>query len=131
MNPKKIFLFTFQVPAFESNGTFLNETDSIAHFVANDTLQGGNGNRAAVLEYNSFTELEIIPSACTWVFPTLGLTNYNKQETEKAMAHIKKCMTVLDNHFLGNTFAVGERITLADITMCTALVMCYVQVNDL
>lgn len=120
-----------QVPAYESNGVFLNESDAIAQYISNDALLGGNdaASRAAVQEYISFTESEIVPSACTWVFPTLGFTQYNKQETEKAMDHLRKCFAKLNNDLLTKTFLVGERITLADITLSTALVMLYVQVR--
>lgn len=121
-----------RVPAFESNGFYLSESDAIAQYVSNDALLGGsdNASRASVREYISFAENEIVPSACTWVYPTLGLRQYNKQETDKAMAHLKNCLNKLNNDLLTKTFLVGERITLADITLCTSLVMLYVQVMD-
>jgi len=121
-----------RVPAFESNGLCLNESDAIAQYVSNEALLGGsdNANRASVREYISFAENEIVPSACAWVYPTLGLRQYNKQETDKAMTHLKACLTKLNNDLLTRTFLVGERITLADITLCTSLVMLYVQVLD-
>ena len=110
---------------------FLNESDAISQYVSNDALLGGTdaASRAAVQEYMSFTESEIVPSACTWVFPTLGLTQYNKQETENSMSHLRNCFAKLNNDLLTKTFLVGERITLADITLATALVMLYVQVR--
>merc|ERR1712079_563536 len=43
---------------------------------------------------------------------------------------IKKCMTVLNNAFLTRTFLVGERVTLADIAVCSNLVMLYQQVME-
>jgi len=121
-----------KVPAFESNDVYLNESDAIAQYVSNDALLGGNcaANQAAVREYISFTENEIVPSACTWVFPTLGLKQYNKQDTDNAITHLKKCFTKLNNDLLTRTFLVGERVTLADITLCTSLAMLYVQVLD-
>merc|ERR1711973_39895 len=119
-------------PAFESNGLCLNESDAITQYVSNEALLGGsdNASRASVREYISFAENEIVPSACAWVYPTLGLRQYNKQETDRAMTHLKSCLTKLNNDLLTKTFLVGERITLADITLCTSLVMLYVQVMD-
>ncbi|XP_066932429.1 elongation factor 1-gamma-like isoform X2 [Clytia hemisphaerica] len=121
-----------RVPAYESNGLCLSESDAIAQYVSNDALLGGkdSANQASVREYISFAENEIVPSACAWVYPTLGLRQYNKQETDNAMAHLKKCLTKLNNDLLTRTFLVGERVTLADITLCTSLVMLYVQVMD-
>jgi len=121
-----------KVPAFESNNTYLNESDAIAQYVSNEALLGGSNaaDQAAVREYASFSENEIVPSACTWVFPTLGFKQYNKQDTDDAMNHLKKCLEKLNNDLLTKTFLVGERVTLADITLCTSLVMLYVQVLD-
>lgn len=121
-----------KVPAFEASDRCLNESNAIALYLSNEALAGGNNssNRAAVTEYISFSDNEILPSACTWVYPTLGFKQYNKQDTEKAQDHIKKCLTKLNNDLKTKTFLVGERITLADITLCTSLVMLYVQVMD-
>merc|ERR1712176_349906 len=121
-----------KVPAFESNGTYLSESDAIAQFVSNEALLGGGcrSAQAAVREYISFTENEILPSACTWVYPTLGFKQYNKQDTEKSQQHIKACLDKLNKDLLTKTFLVGERITLADITLCTTLVMLYIQVLE-
>jgi len=121
-----------KVPAFESNDACFNESNAIAQYVSNETLLGGSNSadRAAVTEYISFSENEILPSACTWVYPTLGFKQYNKQDTDKAQQHLKKCLSKLNDDLLTKTFLVGERVTLADITLCTSLAMLYVQVLD-
>jgi len=119
------------VPAFESNGIYLNESDAIAQYVSNEALLGGsNIDKALVREYISFSENQVVPSACTWVFPTLGFKQYNKQDTEAAINQLKVCLLKLNKDLLTKTFLVGERVTLADITLCTSLVMLYVQVLD-
>merc|ERR1712212_965174 len=121
-----------KVPAFEdSNGVCLSETNAIAHFVANETLRGTNPiDQALVMQYLEFADNEGLPSACTWVYPTLGFKQYNKQDTEKAQAHLKKCMTMLNGFLETRTFLVGERITLADIAMSCNMLMLYAQVLD-
>merc|ERR1712168_1528347 len=130
-----IFLKKFplgKVPAFEgSDGTCLSESNAIAYYVADETLRGTNPiDKALVLQYVEFAENEILPSACTWVYPTLGFKQYNKQETDKAQAHLKKCMTMLNGFLETRTFLVGERITLADIAMACNMLMLYAQVLD-
>ena len=58
--------------------------------MSNETLRGTNlVDEALVLQYLEFAETEILPSACTWVYPTLGFKQYNKQDTDKAQEHIK------------------------------------------
>jgi len=121
-----------KVPAFEdSNGACLSESNAIAFYVANQTLRGANPlDQALVLQYLEFAENEILPSACTWVYPTLGFKQYNKQETEKAQTHLKKCLALLNGFLETRTFLVGERITLADITLACNMMMLYAQVMD-
>jgi len=120
------------VPAFEdSQGVCLHETNAIAYYVSNDTLRGNNPvDKALVLQYLEFADKEVLPSACTWVYPTLGFKNYNKQETEKAQAHIKKCLNLLNGFLESRTFLVGERVTLADIVLTCNMMMLYAQVLD-
>jgi len=121
-----------KVPAFEdSTGVCLSEANAIAHYVSNETLRGTNPvDQALVLQYLEFAENEILPSACTWVYPTLGFKQYNKQDTEKAQAHLKKCLAMLNGFLETRTFLVGERITLADIALSCNMLMLYAQVMD-
>ena len=45
------------------------------------------------------------------------------------MEDVKKALTVLNNALLTKTFLVGERVTLADISVGCNLVMLYKQVG--
>ena len=45
------------------------------------------------------------------------------------MTHIKKCMELLNNLLLSRTFLVGERVTLADISLCCNMLTLYIQVR--
>ncbi|KAK3093934.1 hypothetical protein FSP39_021959 [Pinctada imbricata] len=121
-----------KVPAFESkNGDCVFESNAIAQFVGNAQLQGTNQKDAAlVTQWINFGDNEVLPAACTWVFPCLGVTQYNKQETEKAKEQVKKAMTVLNNYLSTRTFLVGERISQADISVCCNLLMLYQNVMD-
>jgi len=121
-----------KVPAFkDSNGVCLSEPNAICHYVSNEALKGTNPvDQALVLQYLEFADTEILPSACTWVYPTLGFKQYNKQDTEKAQTHLKKCLALLDGLLESRTFLVGERISLADIGLCCNMLMLYAQVMD-
>lgn len=50
-----------------------------------------------------------------WFRPLLGRDPYNKKNVETAQEKSNKALQVLEDHFLINTYLVGERITLADI----------------
>jgi len=64
------------------------------------------------------------------VYPTLGFKQYNKQDTDKAISHIKKCLALLNSNLSTRTFLVGERVSLADIAVCCNIKMLYAQVLD-
>jgi elongation factor 1-gamma len=134
-NKSDAFLKKFplgKVPAFEGkDGTVLFKSNAIAYYLANDTLRGTSHlDSALVQQWIEFADNDILPAYCTWLFPCLGILQYNKQNTEKAKEDIKTAIGVLNSHLLSRTYLVGERITLADITVACYLVGLYRMVLD-
>ncbi len=134
-NKSKEFLSKFplgKVPAFEaSNGICLTESNAIAYFVANEQLRGNDvPAQSRVQMYINFADNEILPAACNWVFPTLGIMQYNKSNTEQAKEEVKKALTYLNDALKTQTFLVRERISLADITVACNLLLLYKNVLD-
>ncbi|XP_053575934.1 elongation factor 1-gamma [Bombina bombina] len=121
-----------KVPAFEGDDGFcLFESNAIAHYVANEELRGTSRvHQAQIIQWVSFSDSHIVPPASAWVFPTLGIMQYNKQATEQAKEEVKLLLGSLDEHLKTRTFLVGERITLADITVSCSLLWLYKQVLD-
>lgn len=116
-----------KVPAFESkDGDCIFESNAIAHFVGNSQLQGSTPKDAAYIQqWINFADNEILPASCTWVFPCLGITQYNKQETDRAKEQLKTALSVLNQYLETRTFLVGERISQADITVVCDLLLAY------
>ncbi|XP_069116628.1 elongation factor 1-gamma-like [Argopecten irradians] len=134
-NTTKEFLEKFplgKVPAFESNnGDCVFESNAIAQYVGNAQLQGSNPrDQAMIQQWINFGDNEVYPASCTWVFPTMGITPFNKQESEKAKEQMKKSMTVLNNYLRTRTYLVGERISQADISLSCNLMLAYQNVMD-
>lgn len=134
-NTSAAFLKKFpngKVPAFEGKDGFcLSESNAIAYYVSNSALHGEDAKSAALVQqWINFSDNEILPAACTWVFPCLGIIQFNKQDTERAKEQIKKVLKVLDGHLLTKTFMVGERVTLADISIVCNLQSLYEQVLE-
>jgi len=121
-----------KVPAFEGkDGIKLFESNAIAYYVANEELRGKTQTDAVLVQqWVEFADNEILPAALTWVFPCLGIMQYNKQNTERAKEDIKLALGVLNQHLLTRTYLVGERITLADITVASNLLSLYQLVLD-
>uniref|UniRef100_G3Q0K3 Eukaryotic translation elongation factor 1 gamma n=1 Tax=Gasterosteus aculeatus aculeatus TaxID=481459 RepID=G3Q0K3_GASAC len=121
-----------KVPAYQGDDGFcLFESNAIAHFLSNEALRGASPQAAAqVLQWVSFADSEIIPPASAWVFPTLGIMQFNKQATEQAKEDVKRAFTVLNQHLNTRTFLVGERVSLADITVACSMLWLYKQVLE-
>lgn len=121
-----------KVPAFETvDGKTITESNAIAYYVANTQLRGASDlDVALVLQYVNFADAEVLPSVCTWTFPTLGIMQPNQQAVKQAQDAVKKCLEVLDASLATKTFLVGERVTLADITLVCNLLLLYKQVME-
>uniref|UniRef100_W5NB74 Eukaryotic translation elongation factor 1 gamma n=1 Tax=Lepisosteus oculatus TaxID=7918 RepID=W5NB74_LEPOC len=121
-----------KVPVFEGEDGFqINEGTAIAHYVSPESLRGSClQDSALVQQWVNFANSEIVPSVATWVYPTLGAADYNKQATERAREHLQGVLSVLEEHLKTHTFLVGERVTLADISVVCALLLAYTQVLD-
>ncbi|KAJ1066298.1 hypothetical protein K5549_021350, partial [Capra hircus] len=121
-----------KVPAFEGDDGFcVFESNAIAYYVSNEELRGSTPEAAAqVVQWVSFADSDIVPPASTWVFPTLGIMHHNKQATENAKEEVRRILGLLDAHLKTRTFLVGERVTLADITVVCTLLWLYKQVLE-
>merc|ERR1719309_505361 len=87
-------------------------------------------DQAQVVAWMNFADNEILPASCTWVFPCLGIMQFNKGNTERAKEDVQKALGALDAHLLTCTYLVGERISLADISVCCTLLHLYQYVLD-
>ncbi|XP_076037336.1 elongation factor 1-gamma [Oratosquilla oratoria] len=121
-----------KVPAFEtSDGELIFESNAIAWAVSNEQLRGKNViDQAKIAQWMSFADNEILPASCTWVFPCLGIMQMNKDNTERAKEDVRKALAVLNSHLLTRTYLVGERISLADVSVCCTLLHLYQYVLD-
>ncbi|KAG9304153.1 hypothetical protein G9A89_019715 [Geosiphon pyriformis] len=125
-----------KVPAFESaDGLILNESGAIAYYVASHkegtSLLGNNKKETSqVLHYVLFAETEILPHVNAWVYPILKITPYMRPAHNQAVENLKKSLNVLEKILLKKTYLVGERITLADISVATALYQGFKHVLD-
>jgi elongation factor 1-gamma len=121
------------VPAFEgSDGVLLTESNAIAYYLGNEELRGGAdaAARAQVVQWMSMADNDILPAACTWVFPTLGIMQFNKNGTDRAKEDVTQALKTLNDHLLTRTYLVGERVTLADIAVACTLISLFKQVLD-
>jgi len=141
-NKGKDFLAKFpvgKVPALETPEGTIFESNAIARHVArlavaanpHAKLFGSSQlENAHVDQWIDFASSEIELPTAAWLFPILQIVPFHKEATEKAKGDIKKAMTILNTHLNTRTFLVGERISLADISVAMTLYRLYQLVMD-
>lgn len=126
----------------------LFESNAIAYYVSNDQLRGKSVlEQSQVIQWLSFSDNEVVPAVSSWVFPVVGVVNFNKQvswfyyqnfivtfycyfqSVERGKEDTKKLLSLLNDYLQTRTYLVGERITLADIVLSTSLLPLYQYVN--
>ncbi|XP_008064282.2 elongation factor 1-gamma-like [Carlito syrichta] len=121
-----------KVPAFEGDDGFcVFESNAIAYYVSNEELHGSTPEAVAqVVQWVSFPDSDIVSPASTWVFPTFPSPTQKKKKKENAKEEVRQILGLLDAHLKTRTFLVGERVTLADITVVYTLLWLYKQVLE-
>ncbi|KAK4887031.1 hypothetical protein RN001_003302 [Aquatica leii] len=121
-----------KVPAFESSdGKCLQDGNAIAYYVSNDQLRGKNEfEKAQIMQWICFAESDILPASCAWVFPILGIVQYDKKSFDRSKEDTKANLTILNAYLLTRTYLVGERISLADISVACNLLHLYTHVLE-
>ncbi|XP_050538354.1 elongation factor 1-gamma [Daktulosphaira vitifoliae] len=134
-NKQNDFLKKFplgKVPAFESSKKeYLTESNAIAYFVSSELFKGSTPyEKALVQQWISYADNEITPASHSWVYPSLSVAQFNKVTVERAIEDVKGILTYLDKYLLTKTYLVGERISLADITVACSLFQLYQHVMN-
>jgi len=124
-----------KVPVLETEEGSICETNAILRFLArsdeNTTLYGSNSyEKGLVDQWLDFTISEVDLPTRVWIFPILGLIEGDATAMGKAKADVRKVLTILNDHLKDQTFLVGERLTLADISLSLHLRDLYIQVLD-
>jgi elongation factor 1-gamma len=107
-------------------GQVVFESNAIARYLAKirrDTgLTGDNiHDEAAIDSWVDFAANELELPASVWFYPALGYMPFNKEAYEKAKKDLAAGLATLNNYLVDKTYLVGDQITLADITVASAL----------
>ncbi|CAF3658662.1 unnamed protein product [Adineta steineri] len=118
---------TGKVPAYENDAdVYLFESNAIAYYLSNEQLRGKTlSEQSEVLQWTEYAEREIYPVACTLVYPCMGILQFNKNNDQRAKDELKHILQILDEYLRTRTYFVGERISLADITLACDLLLLF------
>ncbi|XP_006455931.1 hypothetical protein AGABI2DRAFT_195231 [Agaricus bisporus var. bisporus H97] len=138
-NKSSEFLSKFplgKIPAYQhSNGFKLYEGNAIARYLAglypNTGLLGGTPEEAALVDQWMHVVETEADTYDTWIsFLVRGLVPYNKPIELNFYERLERCLAVLESHISTRTFFVGERITLADLSVASVLSKAVAQTVD-
>lgn len=126
INSSDIILETADVTLYNSS--------AIAFFLSNSQLRCEDDLLASsqILQWTSYAQNHILPAVSGWVLSSLGISVFKdmkanaKASKEDLLGTLKK----LDDILCRKTYLIGERITLADIFVFTALMPLYEHVFD-
>ncbi|XP_053207204.1 elongation factor 1-gamma-like [Panonychus citri] len=121
-----------KLPTLElADGSFLFDSNSAAFSVANAQLIGTTAkDKNEVIQWITWADNDLYHSVATWMYPTLGFVEATKPSVERAKSEVKSALSALNNFLLRHTYFVGERITLADITVLSILLPLYENILD-
>jgi len=125
-----------KIPALSTPcGASLTESNAIARYIAKlraDTgLMGGCClEQAQVDQWMEFTSNNVELPVTMWVYQTMGLLPANADNAARAKADLSKALAVVEAHLSSRTYLVGQRVTMADITLATTLVYPFKWVCD-
>jgi len=116
-----------KVPVLQTPSGAIFESNAISRYVARlrrDTELTGASffDSAQVDSWIDFCSHDLELPASIWFYPVLGYMPYNEAATANAKSQLARALTVLNNHLADNTYLVGNKVTLADITVVSALV---------
>jgi len=124
-----------RVPVLETPDGIIFESNAIARWVSrlrNDTgLYGSTFFESGAVDSSlDFSQHDIELPATLWLYPVLGYLPLNPAATAKAKADLAAALAVLEKHLLTRTYLVGNKLTLADIAVVSALVYPFKFVAD-
>ncbi|XP_075912198.1 valine--tRNA ligase isoform X2 [Petromyzon marinus] len=128
------------LPVLESNSGFnLSGAHAIAFYLAGlgpgpgaDRWAGlgqGAEQEATVLQWVALAEGTLLPATVATCFPSVARGDHRKAAS-RARAEIFTVLSALDSTLRHRTFLVGERLSLADVSVATALLLPFAHVLD-
>ena len=127
-NPQSLLSMNLEptLPALKTIEDTTIKTPSIAQYITSlerhSTLMGQKRRHYnEVMKWTQQCTKELAPVIISWLDITSGRVPFNKEKQTKNKRAILSFLTTLDKWLVNHTFLVGERITLADISMACQL----------
>ncbi|CAB3397574.1 unnamed protein product [Caenorhabditis bovis] len=113
-------------PAYEGDALLFGAESIALH------LSGANSskNLPEVIQWLQFAEGTLLPAVLGYVLPSVSAANLDKKTVEQYKNELFAQLQVLDKILVSKTFLVGERLSLADISVALDLLPAFQHVLD-
>lgn len=121
------------VPSFKSEDNKFQLFDgiAIAYYVSNDQFRGVSlEERSQVIQWLNYGSNDVISAVASWVYPVMGLVESTPLNIQRARDDLNDVYRNLNEFLKTRTFLVGERLTLADVSLASNFLLAYNQVLD-
>ncbi|KAL3985464.1 Elongation factor 1 gamma conserved domain family protein [Acanthocheilonema viteae] len=115
-------------PAMEDNNITLFGADAIMLHLAGEAMK--EANCSEVLQWMQWSEGQLIPNVLGYVLPSVSAAHIDSEMLEAAKTELLMQLKCLNTLLLTKTFLVGERMSLADISVAMDLLPAYQYVLD-
>ena len=124
-----------KVPVLDTPSGAITESNAIARYVArirgdSELLGSSFFDSAKVDSWVDFCSHDLELPVTLWVYPVLGYIPFNPATAAQAKADVARALAVLEAHLADKTYLVGNKITLADITVASTLLYPFKFVAD-
>lgn len=128
-----------KVPTFEgSDGLCIAESDAIAQYVAQSgpfyhQLLGhpdDPAEAANIRQWVCFAEGEVMVHVLSLVMWRVGMVPFEEKKEAAGISSIEHALGVLEKHLGGRQWIVGQKLTLADLTLASSLLWAFMHVID-
>lgn len=124
-----------KVPVLQTSEGTIFESNAIARYIArlrrDSNLYGKSFFESSQVDaWVDFALNEVELPASMWVYPVLGLSDFNPAVTAQSKKDLKAALISLEKHLKFRTFMVGDAVTLADIVLACALLYPFKMVLD-
>ncbi|CAI2354690.1 unnamed protein product [Caenorhabditis sp. 36 PRJEB53466] len=110
-------------PAFEGDALLFGAESVALH------LTGASAN-AETVQWLQFAEGYLLPAVLGYVLPSVSAVNYDKKTVEQFKNELFGQLQVLERVLVKKTYLVGERLSLADVSVALDLLPAFQYVLD-
>lgn len=111
-------------PAFEGDALLFGAESIALH------LSGASKNLPEIIQWLQFAEGTLLPAVLGYVLPSVSASNLDKKAVEQYKSELFAQLQLLDKILVSKTFLVGERLSLADVSVALDLLPAFQHVLD-